>query len=45
MDSIAVTKPNMAVLSQKRVFISPFGALAQAYGQELLAQAGEGEGG
>ena len=44
MDSIAVTKPNMAVLSQKRLFISPFGALAQAFAQELLAQAEQRQG-
>ena len=44
MDSIAVTKPNMAVLSQKRLLLSPFGALAQAFAQELLAQAEQRQG-
>ncbi|MBM6884955.1 hypothetical protein [Pseudoflavonifractor phocaeensis] len=44
MDSIAVTKPNMAVLSQERLALSPFGALAQSFAEELMARAGQEEG-
>ena len=39
MDSIAVTRPHMAVLSQGRLPLSPFGALAQAFAEEVLARA------
>ena len=42
MDSIAVTKPNMGVLSQERLALSPFGALA--FAEELIARAGQEEG-
>ncbi|OUO42006.1 hypothetical protein, partial [Flavonifractor sp. An306] len=44
MDSIAVTKPNMAVLSQERLALSPFGALAQSFAEVLMARAGQEEG-
>ena len=44
MDSIAVTKPNMGVLSQERLALSPFGALAQSFAEELIARAGQEEG-
>ena len=44
MKSIAVTKPDMGVLSRQRLPLSPFGALAQAFGEELLARAEQGEG-
>ena len=44
MESIAVTKPDMGVLSRKRLLLSPFGALAQAFLEELLARAGTEEG-
>lgn len=39
MKSIAVTKPDMGVLSRKQLPLSPFGALAQAFAEELLARA------
>ena len=39
MDSIAVTRPHMAVFSQGRLPLSPFGALAQAFAEEVLARA------
>ena len=39
MRSIAVTKPDMGVLSRERLLLSPFGTLAQAFGEELLARA------
>ena len=39
MDSIAVTRPHMAVLSQGRLPLTPFGALAQAFAEEVLARA------
>ena len=39
MESIAVTKPGMGVLSQERLLLSPFGALAQAFSQEILDRA------
>lgn len=44
MDSIAITKPDMGTLSRKRLVLSPFGALSQAFTQELLARAGFEEG-
>ena len=44
MKSIAVTKPDMGVLSQDRLILSPFGALSQAFGEELLARAQQTEG-
>ena len=44
MDSIAVTKPNMGVLSQERLALSPFGALAQSFAEELIARVGQEEG-
>ena len=43
MKSIAVTKPDMGVLSRERLPLSPFGALAQAFAEELLARAEWGE--
>ena len=39
MKSIAVTKPDMGVLSRERLPLSPFGALAQAFAEELLVRA------
>ena len=45
MESIAVTKPGMGVLSQERLLLSPFGALAQAFSQEILDRARKEEGG
>ena len=44
MRSIAVTKPDMGVLSRERLLLSPFGTLAQAFGEELLARAEGKEG-
>ena len=44
MKSIAVTKPDMGVLSRDRLILSPFGTLSQAFGEELLAQAQQQEG-
>ena len=44
MKSIAVTKPDMGVLSRERMILSPFGALAQAFAEELLARAEQTEG-
>ena len=44
MDSIAVTKPDMGVLSRERLPLSPFGALAQAFAEDLLARAEQEEG-
>ena len=44
MESIAVTKPGMGVLSQERLLLSPFGALAQAFSQEILDRARKKEG-
>lgn len=44
MKSIAVTKPDMGVLSRERLLLSPFGALSQAFGEELLARAQQSEG-
>ncbi len=40
MDSIAVTKPDMGVLSRKGLVLSPFGTLAQTFSEALLARAG-----
>ena len=45
MKSIAVTKPDMGVLSREQLPLSPFGALAQAFAEELLARAEWEEGG
>ena len=39
MESIAITKPDTGVLSRERLLLSPFGALAQAFAEELLARA------
>ena len=39
MKSIAVTKPDIGVLSRAQLPLSPFGALAQAFAEELLARA------
>ena len=44
MDNIAVTKPDMGVLSRGRLNLSPFGALSQALAQEILARTGQEEG-
>ena len=44
MESIAVTKPNMGVLPRERLALSPFGALAQAFSEELLARTERVEG-
>lgn len=44
MESIAITKPDMGVLSRERLPLSPFGALAQAFAEELLARAEQQEG-
>ena len=44
MESIAVTKPGMGVLSQERLLLSPFGVLAQAFSQEILDRARKEEG-
>ena len=44
MENIAVTKPDMGVLSRGRLSLSPFGALSQALAQEILARAGQEEG-
>lgn len=44
MESIAVTKPGMGVLSQERLLLSPFGALAQAFSQGILDRARKEEG-
>ena len=44
MESIAITKPDMGVLSRERLHLSPFGALAQAFAEELLARAEQQEG-
>ena len=39
MKSIAITKPDIGVLSRERLHLSPFGALSQAFAEDLLAQA------
>lgn len=44
MESIAITKPDTGVLSRERLHLSPFGALAQAFAEELLARAEQQEG-
>lgn len=44
MESVAVTKPDMGVLSRQKMVLSPFGVLAQAFSEELLARAGFEEG-
>ena len=44
MESIAVTKPDIGVLSRDRLPLSPFGMLAQAFAEELLARSGWQEG-
>ena len=44
MDSIRVTKPNMGTLDPQCPALSPFGALAQAFAQELIDRAEPGEG-
>lgn len=44
MKSIAITKPDTGVLSQKQLHLSPFGALAQAFAEELLARSEQREG-
>ena len=44
MKSIAVTKPDMGVLPRERLLLSPFGTLAQAFAEELLARAEQEEG-
>ena len=44
MESIAVTKPGMGVLSQERLLACTYGARAQAFSQEILDRAGKGEG-
>ena len=44
MESIAVTKPDMGVLPRHRLALSPFGALAQTFAEELLARAERAEG-
>lgn len=44
MESIAVTKPGMGVLSQECLLLSPFGALVQAFSQEILDRARKEEG-
>ena len=44
MRSIAVTKPDMGVLPRERVLLSPFGMLAQAFAQDVLARAEQREG-
>lgn len=44
MGSIAATKPEMGVLSQKRLVLSPFGALVRAFSEDLLARNGFEEG-
>ena len=38
METIAVTRPHMGVLPQDRLALSPFGALAQTFAEELLAR-------
>ena len=44
MGSIAATKPDMGVLSQKRLILSPFSALVLAFSEDLLARNGFEEG-
>ncbi len=44
MKSIAVTKPDMGVLSRDHLILSPFGTLSQVFGEELLARAQQQEG-
>ena len=44
MNSIAVTKPDMGVLSRERLQLSPFGILAQTFAEDLLARAEQKEG-
>ena len=44
MESIAVIKPDMGVLPRHRLALSPFGALAQTFAEELLARAERAEG-
>ena len=39
MESIAVTKANIGVLPREGLALSPFGVLAQALSEELLARA------
>ena len=39
MESIAVIQPNMGVLPQNRLQLTPFGALAQTFAEEILARA------
>lgn len=43
MKSIAITKPDIGVLSRDRLHLSPFGALAQVFAEELLARAEQEE--
>ena len=44
MESIAVIQPNMGVLSQDRLLLTPFGTLAQTFAEEILARAQREEG-
>ena len=44
MESIAVIQPNMGVLPQNRLQLTPFGALAQTFAEEILARAQREEG-
>ena len=44
MGSIAAAKPDMGALSQKRLILSPFGALVRAFSEDLLARNGFEEG-
>ena len=44
MESIAVIQPNMGVLPQNRLQLTPFGALAQTFAEEILTRAQREEG-
>ena len=44
MESIAVIQPNMGVLPQDRLLLTPFGTLAQTFAEEILARAQREEG-
>lgn len=44
MESIAVIQPNMGVLSRDTLPVTPFGALAQTFAEEILARAQREEG-
>ena len=44
MKSIAISKPDMGVLPRERLQLSPFGALALAFAEEMLSRRERTEG-